>query len=483
MLKVEGDLESQLALRYSMFLLLSSAPFHSENLSIPARALSAQVYKGAVFWDTDIFMFPFFLSAFPEVARNLIAYRIHTLPGARKKAREYGFKGAFYPWEGQEGGHDACTLFNITDVFTGRPMRTYFRDKQIHISADVVWAVWQYAGVTGDASILWEGGFEVMLECARFFHSYAYRLSDESTFVLVDVTGPDEYHERVGNNAFTNYMVQEAVASTLKCATLLEEADPRRFAALREDLEFQPEEHARLREFAEHLVLPVADPDNGVIPQFDGYFSLEDCSLEALKSRVLDPNEYLGGGNGLATTTQILKQADVVLLMHLLPERFTREEKLVNWEYYEPRTEHGSSLSACAYALVAAAIGKPDFAYTYFLKTATIDLSGKSKQFVGTLYIGGTHPAANGGAWMVATQGFAGVRLLPDHVLLEPQLPRHWESLEFSCRWKGRTLHVTVSRDAFAVAADPANDGPVLLHFQGTSHACPPGASWSGPSL
>ncbi len=427
-------------------------------------------------------MFPFFLSAFPEVARNLIAYRIHTLAGARKKAREYGYRGAFYAWEGQEGGHDACTLFNITDVFSGRPMRTYFRDKQIHISADVVWTLWQYVQVTGETSILWEGGFEVMLECARFFHSYAYRLPDSPAFVLVDVTGPDEYHERVANNAFTNHMVQHAVQATLDAAALLSESDAARFRELRGNLDFNPEEEAHLRDFADHLQLPGPDSETGLIPQFDGYFSLEDCSLETLKSRILDPNEYLGGGNGLATTTQILKQADVVLLMHLLPGRFTPEQKRLNWEYYEPRTEHGSSLSACAYALVAAAVGKSGFAYKYFRKTATIDLSGQSKQFVGTLYIGGTHPAANGGAWMVAVQAFAGVRLLPESVLIEPHLPAHWRSLRFQCSWKGRALQVTVSPDALAVTTDPGNDGPVIVNFQGQSHSCPPGISVSWTS-
>ena len=131
-------------------------------------------------------------------------------------------------------------------------------------------------------------------------------------------------------------------------------------------------------------------------------FTLENIPLKTLLERKLHPHEYLGGGNGLATTTQVIKQADVILALYLFDEKYTLETKSVNWEYYESRTEHGSSLSACSYSLIAAQIGKIDWAYKYFMKTATIDLMGEGKQYVGPLYIGGTHPTGNGGAWMSA---------------------------------------------------------------------------------
>ncbi len=149
---IDGDEEAQRALRFNMYHLLSIAPWYSTRLSIPARGLSGQMYKSAIFWDTEVFMLPFFLHAFPAVARNLLMYRVHTLDGARRKAREYGYRGAFYAWESQESGDDACTLFNITDVIIGRLIRTYFRDKQIHISADIVYAIGNYHEATGDDS-------------------------------------------------------------------------------------------------------------------------------------------------------------------------------------------------------------------------------------------------------------------------------------------------------------------------------------------
>jgi nigerose phosphorylase len=457
--EIEGDDEAQLALRYSMYQLLIIAPFGSEKVSIPARGLSGQVYKGAVFWDTEMFMLPFYLHTHPAVARNVLLYRCHTLNGARHKAKEYGFQGAFYAWESQEKGDDACTLFNITDVFTGRPMRTYFRDKQVHISADVAYGIWQYYRFTGDTDIFLSGGAEVILECARFFYSYAYFKPEKNRYEILDVTGPDEYHERVNNNAFTNYMVRETLDIALAMAELLQVRYPAEWNQLLTELDYR-EGLERIREMRSKLYVPEADTDNRLIPQFDGYFSLEDVPLKELKERVLVPNEYWGGGSGLATTTQILKQADVVLLLHLFRDEFGQDVKQINWKYYEPRTEHGSSLSHCIYALVASEIGMSDWAYPYFMKTATIDLTGQSKQYVGSLYIGGTHPAANGGAWMAAIQGFAGVRLEEGMIAIRPSLPEKWKSVRFSVIASGQTFRVHVTHQSVSIDSSAGNTAP-----------------------
>ncbi|WP_245863962.1 glycoside hydrolase family 65 protein [Paenibacillus donghaensis] len=379
---IEGDDAAQFALRYSIYQLLIIAPSESEKVSIPARGLSGQVYKGAVFWDTEMFMLPFFLHSDPRVARNLMMYRIHTLNGARRKAAEYGFLGAFYAWESQDTGDDACTLFNVNDVFTGRPMRTYFRDKQVHISADVVHGIWQYVQFTGDDSLLADGGAEVIWECARFFYSYAYYNPVKQRYEILDVTGPDEYHERVNNNAFTNALIKETLDIALRTAELLRQKHPSLYQELSEQFSGGPF-LTEVKVMLEHLYVPQPDPDSLIIEQFDRYFSLEEVALADLKSRVLNKQEYWGGGNGLATTTTILKQADVVLMLNLFKHSFTKEVKQANWEFYEPRTEHGSSLSPCIYALVAADIGSPDWGYPYFMRTATVDLTGESKQYVG----------------------------------------------------------------------------------------------------
>lgn len=472
--QIIGDEEAQLALRYSIYHLLSIAPTHSDGASIPARGLSGQVYKGAIFWDTEMFMLPFFIYTNPEIARNLVKYRIHTLDGARRKAAEYGYRGAFYAWESQDTGDDACTLFNITDVFTGRPMRTYFRDKQVHISADVVYGIWQYYLMTGDESILLEGGAEVILECARFFYSYSYYKNEKKQFEIVDVTGPDEYHERVNNNAFTNMMVKFTLEAALQTIELLSGKHSELYSDLIAKLDFE-RELANLSEMLEKLYIPGPDEDTHVIEQFSGYHSLEDLSLKELKSRVLNPNEYLGGGNGLAATTKILKQADTVLMLNLFKRRYTHEIKKANWEYYEPRTEHGSSLSPCVYALLACDIGNPQWGYKYFMKTATIDLTGESKQYVGTLYIGGTHPAANGGAWMAAVLGFGGVDCDGETIIISPKLPEKWESLSFNLKVKGQQFRIIVSKNDVAVQSEKSNTEDSCFKISGLLYNCKAG--------
>jgi kojibiose phosphorylase len=455
---IEDDETSQHALRYSIFQLLIAAPVDGSANSIPARALSGQVYKGAVFWDTEMFMFPFFLHTSPGKAAELLRYRIRTLPGARRKAltEGTGFRGAFYAWESQETGDDACTYFNIGDPLTKRELRTHFRDKQVHISGDVAIAIWEYFKVTGDDSVLLDGGAEVILECARFYYSYAYFKKEKNRYEVLDVIGPDEYHERVNNNAFTNMVAKATFEIACAVVSYMAERHTEALAALVKKIGIAKE----LPLFAEAsrlLYVPEPDPETGLIEQFDGYFNLKDVPVEEVKAQRIHPDEYLGAGQGLAVPTQVIKQADVVMMLNLFKDRFGRDVKKANWDYYEPRTEHGSSLSACAYAMVAAECGDLDFAYKYFLKTAKLDLEAQYKVYVGTVFMGGSHPAANGGAWMTAIFGFGGVATGPEHVTINPRLYPGWKSLAFRLAYKGDGFAVHITHDTVTIAAEAAN--------------------------
>ena len=457
-IEIIGDEEAQLAVYYSCYLLLCSAPFHTDTVAIPARGLSGQVYKGAMFWDTEIYMLPMFAFCEPEVARNLMNYRVKNLAGALKKAAEYDYQGAFFPWESQENGEDGCTHYNLTDIFTGRKMRTYFRDKQIHISADVVYGLWKYMMITGDYSLLFEGGAETILECARFFYSYSYYKKGKHRYEFLDVTGADEYHERINNDAYTNYMIDLSLKTALHVIEYLKKENPAYFEELLKKIEF-PDAEQIIGEMAVELYLPQPNAD-GVIEQFDGYFKEEDLTIEELYSRIIKPNEYLGSPTGLAVHTQILKQADVVLLLSLLGDQFSSEIKEKNWKYYEPRTEHGSSLSTCIYALLAAQIGMTDWAYKYLMRAGRIDLDGDYKLYLGDLYIGGTHPAANGGTWMVTVQGFGGLTPLEEGVSIIPHLPEKWTQLSY-CFYYG-TGRYRVSITSEKITLEPLEGEHIL---------------------
>ena len=437
----EGDEAAALALHASQYHLNCIAPRHAKNLSIPARGLSGQTYKGAIFWDSEIFFFPMFVYTQPEIAKSLLRYRIETLPGALKKAKESGYRGAFYAWESQEGGEEGCTNFNVVDVFTHRPVRTYFRDKQIHISADIAYALRSYYDITGDRTLLKDGGARVILECARFYLSRANGHVDSEQADFADVIGPDEYHERVTNNAFTNRMIRHCLESALLLKDIFAD-QPEAFAALLREMEYEKD-----WQLLSALLGRIREPrvKDGVVEQFDGYFDLEDCSLDTVRSRLCDPREYWGGDHGVAGTTQIIKQADVIAMMALFPEAFTDQEIDVNWRYYEPRTEHGSSLSACMYALTACLVGRLDEAWDLFLRTANIDVVGGGKQWAGEIYIGGTHPASNGGAWMIAALGFAGQKKKNGKPELHPNLPKQLKCLRFPIIAGGERLMVEVT--------------------------------------
>lgn len=475
---IEGDDVAQHALRYSILQLLMVAPVRGSANSIPARALSGQVYKGAIFWDTEMFMLPFFLHTYPEKAVELLRYRIRTLDGARRKARTEGpgYRGAFYAWESQDTGDDACTYFNIGDPITGRELRTHFRDKQVHISGDVALAFWQYFKLTGDDSLLLDGGAEVILECARFYYSYAHYRPDLGRYEILDVVGPDEYHERVNNNAFTNAVARETFAVANAAVEHLRRHHPAALRTLLEKLAIA-DELPGFVDVAARLHLPAPDPTTGVIEQFDGYFKLREASVEELRARMVHPNEYLGAGQGLAVPTKIIKQADVVMMLNLFKARYPAEVKRANWRYYEPRTEHGSSLSACAYAMVATEIGDLESAYRYFLKTATIDLQAAYKIYVGTVFMGGSHPAANGGAWMTAVLGFGGVQADEHGVCIAPRLPAAWRRLEFGLTWRGDRFRVRIEAATVTVTAAAANRAARAFAVAGESFDCRPGES------
>lgn len=471
--RIKGDEEAEQAIYYSCYLLYSSAPEHTDKVAIPARGLSGQVYKGAMFWDTEIYMLPMFAYCNPKIAKNLMMYRVHNLEGAREKAAEYGYRGAFYPWESQENGKDGCTHYNLTDIFTGRKMRTYFRDKQVHISADVAYGIWKYVDITKDYSILLEGGAHVILECARFFNSYAYFKKDKDRYEFLDVTGADEYHERINNDAYTNYLIYLNAKIALEVMDYMDKNHHEAYVKMMDELDYWQEVEA-VKDMYEKIYLPAPNEDS-VIEQFSGYFKEEDITIEELYSRIIKPNEYLGSPVGLAVNTQILKQADVVLLLSLLGDMFTDEQKEKNWSYYEPRTEHGSSLSTCIYALLAAKIGKTEWAYKFLMKAAQIDLIGNYKLYLGDLYIGGTHPAANGGTWMVTVQGFGGLEAQGEGIVLNPHLPEKWEELEFAFQYAGYQCKAVIDRATVSLTVAEGKEQPLKVTVRGAVYECKAG--------
>lgn len=439
---LKGDEKAQFALRYSIYQLLILGNERYTH-SIPARGLSGQVYKGAIFWDTEMFIYPFFNLTAPKIAKKLLQYRINTLNGALLKAKEYGFDGAFFAWESQDDGKEACSKYNVTDPVTKEPIRTYFNEKQIHLSGDIVYAFDDYISKNSDYDFLNEGAFTLIQEVARFICLYS-KMKEDNLYHLDDVIGPDEYHERVDDNAYTTYISYNALKVYLKYQEYV--LNHQEF----KDLPFDKELFNKVNEVYRNYYLPQVN-ENDLIEQFKGYFALEDVSVEEVKSRLKYKNEYWGGPKGVATKTRVIKQADVIALICAFKEQYSMDIIKKNYDFYAKYTEHGSSLSSSMYSQCACLIGYEEEAYKMFMKSASIDLSFDQKNFAGGIYIGGTHPASNGGSYLSVVHGFLGMRYENGKYNFYPRLPKKIKEITLSYYEHGKLKIGCISNQSIEI--------------------------------
>jgi kojibiose phosphorylase len=479
--EIDGDEQAQRAIRFAVYHNRIATPEHSDRLPIGARGLSCQAYQGAAFWDQETYNLDVFLHTRPQVARNLLAYRWRTLDGARRKAARYGWRGAYYAWISGDDGEELCPDWFFREVVTGRQIRNHFNDQQIHVSPDIAVTVREYVEATGDEGFLREHGAEILFEVARFLASYAVWVEHRGRYELRRVLGPDEYHEFVDDNAFTNHQSRRALDYALEVHDDLSVSDPERLRALRDRLELSDDEVAGWRDLAARLYLPAPDPVTGVIEQFRGYLELEDTTPDVLRSRLIDPGEYWGWPIGVAVHTQVIKQADV--LQALVQEVDTPLAVLeANYDYYEPRTQHGSSLSPSVHATAAARLGRAEEAWRYFMKSAMVDLGGDYKAVSGGTFIGGIHTAACAGSWQAIAHGFGGVRVQADALAFDPILPAAWSRLAFSAMRHGRRARLEVDAERVTVRADEANDGAMPVRVRGQRIDLAPGESATVPT-
>ncbi|MEO0869739.1 MAG: beta-phosphoglucomutase, partial [Cyanobacteria bacterium J06642_11] len=229
---IEGDVRAQFALRYNLFQVLISAPTHSDRISIPAKTLSGMGYRGHVFWDTELFILPFLVHTQPQTARNLLTYRYHTLAGARRKAHHYGHEGAMFAWESAASGDEVTPRWAILPDPYAQDVRIWCRDRAIHITADIAYASWQYWRATGDDTWMEQYGAEMILDGAQFWSSRVTHNAQGDRYELCEVVGPDEYHEKVDNNAYTNRMVQWHLEKALELYDWLGQHSPDKLTQL-----------------------------------------------------------------------------------------------------------------------------------------------------------------------------------------------------------------------------------------------------------
>ena len=436
---IEGDDNAQQAVRYNIYQLRVSTSSHDSRYSIAAKGLTGFGYRGHVFHDTEIFMLPYFTYVHPDTARNLLMYRYRLLPAALAKAKSNGYEGAQYPWESTLSGEET-TPPAIVHPETGELIPVLNGQLELHITASIARAVCQYWQVTGDDEFMRDYGTELLLYTAEFWASRVVWNPEAGQYEIDNVIGPDEWHEHVNNNAFTNYMARWNIQAAIDALRWLKSTYPDKAKELTQQLDLHEKRLAHWHDVTTYIRIPL-DKRTGLIEQFDGFFKLELFDQEKYKGRTTSYQGILG--IKVVQYYQIIKQADVLMLLTTLDQQFDLKTKKVNWEYYYPITDHdyGSSLTPAFHVILACEFGLVETAYHMFMKGALVDLEdqrGNSDE--------GIHCACAGAVWQAAILGFAGLRFTDDGYTTAPCWPEGWTRLAFTCFHKGKQLSIDLRK-------------------------------------
>jgi kojibiose phosphorylase len=439
-IEIAGDKKAQKGIRFNLYQLMIVKPHHDPTVNIGAKFLTSEGYKGHTFWDTEIFILPFYIFSFPEDARNLLMYRYYTLRGALENARVMGYDGAKYAWESADNGEETTPSYGIR--IDGSRDRIFTGEEEHHIVADVAYGVYRYVEITGDYDFLYNFGAEIIFQTARFWLSRIEKRRDR--YEIRKVIGPDEFHEHVDNNAFTNYLALWNLEYAAELYSKMQKEAPEIFKTLTKKIRLKVEEIAKMKVVVKTIYFPY-DQKTELIEQFEGYFTLEDPKIKELGKNGL-PIYPKGVDATNLHRTQLIKQADVALLLYLFLDRFSAELKSKNYKYYEARTMHKSSLSPCIHAIMGLEVGDHKRAYDYFMNTSYIDLLDLNKNAHE-----GIHAAATGGAWMTAIHGFAGMKVRQGDLCFDPWLPKKWKEIVYPCHWRGSLLRVKIGHKSISL--------------------------------
>ena len=344
-----------------------------------------------------------------------------------------------FSWESADTGDEETPRWGAVDIKTGEQIRIWGGEIEQHITCDVVYSIWQYFEATQDYGFMFRYGLEIMLDTSRFWSSRLEYNEEKDLYEINNVMGPDEYSEHVNNNAFTNYMVKWQLEKTLKFSRWILENEEEVWSGVIAKLNYSMNELDDWKEKAGKIFIPI-DEDTGFIHQYEGFTD----------KKVIDLSKYRGKVGAIledyswedVVHSQVLKQADVVMLLYLAGDDFSRETKKANWDYYEPITLHDSSLSAGMHAIVAADMDDVEKSYEYFQESIRIDL-GENMQSCNE----GLHAASYGGNWQAVVNGFSGVRIIGDGILrINPLLPKEWNSLKYNLTWRGTKCSIEITK-------------------------------------
>ncbi len=438
----------QQAIRYNIFS-LAQASARADQQGVPAKGVTGSGYEGHYFWDSEVYVAPFLSYTQPDAARNLLHFRTRMLPAARYRAREMAQAGALFPWR----------------TISGEEASAYYAagTAQVHIDADIAYALAQYVAATDDWGFLVRDGIDILVETSRMWAELGFwRSNGTPSFHIHGVTGPDEYTTVVNNNLFTNVMARYNLEQAATAVERIRVEHPDEYAALVTRLDLAEDEVAKWRACAAGMTIPF-DEGLGIHPQDDFFLDREVWDLsqtpDELRPLLLHYHPLV------IYRFQVLKQADVVLALFLQGDRFTPEQKRADFEYYDPITTGDSTLSAVVQSIIAAEVGYHDVALDYFLQALYVDL----KNLHGNT-VDGLHVASTGGVWSALVFGFAGMRDRNGKLSFDPRLPASWPSLRFPITWRGSRLRVVLTQDELAISVERAGEAEVRLVVRGEEY-------------
>lgn len=409
--EIGGNVDLQGAIRYNILQLLMTNDGDDGRVSIGARGIMHGRYKGCYFWDTEIFMLPFYLYTFPQAAKNLLMYRYNTLPDAKTSAGWFSLEGARYSWMCSDSGFEQCETWDTGCC-------------EIHITADIAYAVRHYYEITRDVDFLCDYGCEILLETARYWVSrFTYNKAADK-YNLLFVKGPDEYCGVTTNNTYTNYLARYNLSSAIHCLELLQKTDVAKYNALITKTNLREEELNAWRYMINRIVINY-DQKQDLFIQDDTFEKLE--PLDIPKYKTDDQPLYRKLSFDRLQRYKVLKQGDLVMLMLMLPQDFTIEQKRNVWEYYEPLTLHDSTLSFGAHAELGAQLDELKKADKYFYKSMFLDLF----DVMGNTATEGVHTASFGQAWQALILGYCGFAVIDGKPTITQHLPNNIQSVKF----------------------------------------------------
>ena len=444
-IKIEGDVSAQQGIRFNIFQLDQTYTGEDERLNIGPKGFTGEKYGGSTYWDTEAYCLPFYLSTADQtVARNLLLYRYKQLGKAIENAEKLGFSdgAALYPMVTMNG-EECHNEWEITF-------------EEIHRNGAIAYAIFDYMNYTGDQRYVVDYGLEVLVAISRFWSQRVNFSQEKKKYVILGVTGPNEYENNVNNNWYTNLIASWCMEYTINMTRYVKEEDPDKFIGLVEKINFdEDKEIARWQDIITNMHYP-GDEETGVFLQQDGYLDKEQVLVKDLDPKHLPLNQKWSWDRILRSC--FIKQADVLQGLYFLEDRFDLETIRKNFEFYEPRTVHESSLSPCVHSIQAALLGQKEKSYEMYLRTARLDLDDYNNDTED-----GCHITSMAGTWMSVVKGFGGMRVRKGQLYFNPFIPDQWNSYSFKIRFREWLLKIIVAKEK--VEIENRSETPVTIYL------------------